>query len=184
VRLLEDPKFKRAILLSGPRRVGKTTVLKQVAELLLAGGAEPVSVVYISLDHPLLKLASLTDLLRIYREDLFAEGKPTVLLLDEVQYAEDWESNFAVARSSVPQRAATSAALRAEEASASKRPTLAATMRACARSRVLWVSRRGRGPMPRSRATRSRRVSAIGPIFKARPSPREVADQSRLPPST
>ncbi len=91
VRLLEDPKFKRAILLSGPRRVGKTTVLKQVAELLLAGGAEPVSVVYISLDHPLLKLASLTDLLRIYREDIFAEGKPAVLLLDEVQYAEDWE---------------------------------------------------------------------------------------------
>ena len=91
LRILEDPKFKRAILLSGPRRVGKTTVLKQIAEFLLRGVAEPVSVVYISLDHPLLKFASLTDLLRIYREDIFAEGKPAVLLLDEVQYAEDWE---------------------------------------------------------------------------------------------
>lgn len=91
LRLLDDPTFKRALLLSGPRRVGKTTVLKQVAENLIKRGAAPASVLYVSLDHPLLKLVSLTALLQVYREEFFAEGKPTVLLLDEVQYAVDWE---------------------------------------------------------------------------------------------
>ena len=34
-RLLNTPGLKRAILLSGPRRVGKTTVLEQLAASLL-----------------------------------------------------------------------------------------------------------------------------------------------------
>jgi len=90
-RLLADASLQRAILLSGPRRVGKTTVLRQVADSLLKEGAEPASILYISLDHPLLKLVSLTDLLRAYRDEIQPEGKRSFLLLDEIQYAEDWE---------------------------------------------------------------------------------------------
>ncbi len=68
-RLLNAPGLKRAILLSGPRRVGKTTVLEQLAASLLKDDqAIPASVLYLSLDHPLLKLMSLARILKMYHE--------------------------------------------------------------------------------------------------------------------
>jgi hypothetical protein len=91
-RYLDEPSLKRAILLSGARRVGKTTVLLQVASALVAEGREPKSILYLSLDHPVLKLLTLPELLRIYHERLYPEGKPATLLLDEVQYSPDWET--------------------------------------------------------------------------------------------
>ena len=88
---LAQTSLKRAIHLSGPRRVGKTTILLQVAEALLNGGADPKSICYISLDHPLLKILTLPKILRLYHESAYPQGKPTVLLLDEVQYSSNWE---------------------------------------------------------------------------------------------
>lgn len=90
-RFLEDKSLKRAIFLSGPRRVGKTTILNQMAHELLGEGVEGKSLCYISLDHPLLKLVTLAGILRIYHENIFPEGMPVILLLDEVQYSTDWE---------------------------------------------------------------------------------------------
>lgn len=91
LKFLEDPAQQRAIHLSGPRRVGKTTILLQIAEHLLRSGRPPRSVVYLSLDHPILKLLTLPEVLRLYHENIHPYGAPVVLLLDEVQYAKDWE---------------------------------------------------------------------------------------------
>lgn len=88
---LRDKSLKRAVLLSGPRRVGKTTILKQIAGDLVNEKVDPKSILYISLDHPLLKLLSLPKILRIYHDIVYPEGKPAYLLLDEVQYSTDWE---------------------------------------------------------------------------------------------
>ncbi len=90
-RHLERADLRRAILLSGPRRVGKTTVLQQLAKHAIESGRDPRSVLYVSLDHPLIKLATLRELLRLYGEHVHAEGKPALLLLDEVHYAREWE---------------------------------------------------------------------------------------------
>lgn len=90
-RHLEDTKLRRALLLSGPRRVGKTTILLQIADTLVRSERDPKSVFYISLDHPLLKLLPLTDILRLYHDNIYPEGKRVVLLMDEVQYSKDWE---------------------------------------------------------------------------------------------
>lgn len=90
-RHLRDKGLRRAVLLSGPRRVGKTTILLQIADWLVHEGRDPLSVFYISLDHPLLKLLPLTEILRLYHDSVHPEGKPTVLLMDEIQYAQDWE---------------------------------------------------------------------------------------------
>ena len=90
-KYLDDAKLKRAILLSGPRRVGKTTILSQIADALLEERREPRSICYLSLDHPLLRQLSLPNLLRLYHDTLQPEGKPTILLLDEVHYCDDWE---------------------------------------------------------------------------------------------
>lgn len=90
-RLLEDESLRRAVLLSGPRRVGKTTILLQIADWLVKKGRDPLGIFYISLDHPLLKLLPLTDILRLYHDAVYPEGKPVILLMDEVQYAQEWE---------------------------------------------------------------------------------------------
>ncbi len=90
-RHLEDEHQRGAILLSGPRRVGKTTILLQIADWLVKEGHDPSGVFYISLDHPLLKLLPLTTILRLYHDSVYPEGRPVVLLMDEIQYAQDWE---------------------------------------------------------------------------------------------
>jgi len=90
-RYYDNPAFRRAVLLSGARRVGKTTVLMQVAVSLVREGADPRSVFYLSLDHPVVKLLTLPELLKRYHERIYPEGRPVALLLDEVQYARDWD---------------------------------------------------------------------------------------------
>ena len=90
-RYLDDKTLRRAVLLSGPRRVGKSTILTQTADALIAEGSDARSVLYLSLDHPLLKLLTLPEIIRIYHEHIYPQGKPAVLLLDEVQYSGEWE---------------------------------------------------------------------------------------------
>src|SRR5687767_14387580 len=89
---LDRTELRRAVLLSGPRRVGKTTILHQIAVEAIARGREPRSVLYLSLDHPLLKLVTLREILSLYTERIHQEGAAALLLLDEVQYARDWET--------------------------------------------------------------------------------------------
>ena len=91
---LQDTSLRRAILLSGPRRVGKTTILQQVADALIKDGQDAKSILYLSLDHPLLKLLSLREILALYHESIYPEGRPVVLLLDEIQYAHGWETEI------------------------------------------------------------------------------------------
>ncbi len=88
---LNDPSMRRAVLLSGPRQVGKTTIQKQIAARLLEDEHEARSILYVTLDHPLLKLAGLPRILKLYHEFVFPSGKSATLLLDEVQYASDWD---------------------------------------------------------------------------------------------
>lgn len=94
LQYLQDNSLRRAILLSGPRRVGKTTILQQVANAVIAEGQDPKSVLYLSLDHPLLKLLSLRDILALYHETVHPEGRPLTLLLDEIQYSRGWETEI------------------------------------------------------------------------------------------
>jgi len=83
--------LRRAILLSGPRRVGKTTILMQLAEAALAAGRAPNSVCYLSLDHPALSRLPLSRLLQLYHAAVMPEGQPALLLLDEVHYSQQWD---------------------------------------------------------------------------------------------
>lgn len=89
---MDNPALHRAILLSGPRRVGKTTLLQQIVAGLIQEGHDPRAIVYLSLDHPLLKLFSLRDILKLFHAGIHPEGRPTVLLLDEIQYSREWET--------------------------------------------------------------------------------------------
>jgi uncharacterized protein len=88
---LQRPPAHRALLLSGARQVGKTTLLLQACEALVATDAPPQNILYATLDHPLLKLAGLGEVLKLWREFEPAAEGPEYLLLDEIQFVRDWQ---------------------------------------------------------------------------------------------
>lgn len=89
-RWVLTPPAHRAILLSGARQVGKTTLLLQQIQSLLEQGVPSANILYATFDHPLLKLAGIDALLAAWRErEPRAEG-PEFLFLDEAQFVRDW----------------------------------------------------------------------------------------------
>ena len=83
---------ENVLLLSGIRGAGKSTLLLQLAQDLVASGTDPRSVLYLSVEHPMFGMLPLADILRIYREMIHPLEKGAVLLLDELHYAKEWDS--------------------------------------------------------------------------------------------
>ena len=87
---LTNPPAPRAVLLSGARQIGKTTLMLQAVDALLREGVPPANILYATFDHPILKLAGIDVVLEAWRErEPKAEG-PEYLLLDEAQFIRDW----------------------------------------------------------------------------------------------
>ena len=90
MKRLAQQDIRRTIVLTGARRVGKTTIEYQLIEALLKKGVPPQSIVYISMDHPMLKLSAFSDILECYHENIHA-SQDAYYFFDEVQYAQDWD---------------------------------------------------------------------------------------------
>lgn len=90
MKLFTHPDLRRYVILSGARRVGKTTLLYQMIEALLKQGVETKKIIYISFDHPLLKFCSMDELITIYETNV-SLAEEAYLFFDEIQYATDWE---------------------------------------------------------------------------------------------
>lgn len=90
---IADESSKRALLLSGARQTGKTTLLRQAIRQLVKGGVRPGSILYVTFDHPILKLVGLERTLSAW-EELFppVAGEVQWLFLDEIQYVTDWQT--------------------------------------------------------------------------------------------
>ena len=93
--LVEETGVNRAVVLMGPRRVGKTVLLHHVIERLLVSGAyKAQDLGYISLDHPLYTRLSIEDAAdEINRASGSADGL-RILIVDEIQYLPDWERHL------------------------------------------------------------------------------------------
>lgn len=89
---LVTPPAHRAILLSGARQVGKTTLLLQTVQSLLDEGVQPEQILYATFDHPLLKLLGVDGLFKVWREIQPATAETEYLFLDEIQYTKDWQT--------------------------------------------------------------------------------------------
>jgi predicted AAA+ superfamily ATPase len=87
---IENPPAMRAVMLSGARQVGKTTILLQAIDNLISSGVSPSSILYVTFDHPILKLAGLEAVLEAWRD--IEPKKPGLeyLFLDEVQFVKDF----------------------------------------------------------------------------------------------
>lgn len=88
-RLLQQD-IRRTVILTGTRRVGKTTIQYQMIEALLKQNVPPQRIVFISMDHPMLKLSAMSDVLDCYHESICPDQN-VYYFFDEVQYAQDWD---------------------------------------------------------------------------------------------
>lgn len=84
------PPAPRAVLLSGARQIGKTTLLLQSISELLASGVPPANILYATFDHPLFKLAGIDAVLSAWRQREPKVTGPEYLFLDEAQFIRDW----------------------------------------------------------------------------------------------
>ena len=90
MKRLDQTDIRRTVVLTGTRRVGKTTIQYQMIETLLERGIAPQKIVLISMDHPMLKLSGVNDVLECYHENIYAE-QDVYYFFDEIQYAQDWD---------------------------------------------------------------------------------------------
>ena len=89
-RWILAPPAPRAILLSGARQIGKTTLLMQSIADLLRRGVPRANILYATFDHPILKLAGIEAVIDAWRQrEPRAEG-PEYVFLDEAQLIREW----------------------------------------------------------------------------------------------
>jgi len=90
MKIMSHENIRRTVVLTGARRVGKTTIQYQIIESLLKSKIAPQKIVFVSLDHPLFKLCKLNEILDCYHANIYGD-EDCYYFLDEVQYATDWD---------------------------------------------------------------------------------------------
>lgn len=94
-RLVDVLSEKRAVLLSGLRRVGKSTIMRLVADALITQGTLPQRILYVSLDDYVLRPNSILDVVTRFRQiHKLSVDDPVVLLLDEVTAKDDFHQQL------------------------------------------------------------------------------------------
>jgi len=91
--LVTQSDVRRAVLLMGPRRVGKTVLLHHVVQHLLDDGMPHNDICLLSVDHPIYNNCDLHDLVRHYSDvsGVDLEASRPVIIFDEIQYVREWE---------------------------------------------------------------------------------------------
>lgn len=94
-KLFKESTVHRAVVLMGPRRVGKTVMLTQTVQQLIDDGIEPKRIFYVSVDTPTYIGLSLESMLWLFLElGGHTRTAPLFVMFDEVQYLEDWERHL------------------------------------------------------------------------------------------
>ncbi|MGD0961012.1 MAG: ATP-binding protein [Methylomonas sp.] len=94
-RMVNDLTLHRAVVLMGPRRIGKTVMVYHSVRALLDAGVNPHAILYVSMETPLYTGLPLEGMLG-YFQALFAHKRDAVLYLffDEIQYLKNWEAHL------------------------------------------------------------------------------------------
>jgi predicted AAA+ superfamily ATPase len=86
---------KRAIVMMGPRRVGKTVMLFQLVQQLIDNKIPPRKICFLSIDAPIYNNISLEELFALCRKALNAdEPDGFYIIFDEIQYLKKWEEHL------------------------------------------------------------------------------------------
>jgi len=91
-KLVLDESVNRAIVLMGPRRVGKTVMVYHTVQKLLSEGVKGNQILYLSLETPIYTGLSLEKLVILF-QSLFSHKREDKLYIffDEIQYLKNWE---------------------------------------------------------------------------------------------
>jgi predicted AAA+ superfamily ATPase len=96
--------IKRALVLMGPRRVGKTVMLFHCIENLIKDGVNPQKLFFVGIDNPIYVNLSLEDILALCKESLTLKNLDgCFVFFDEIQYLKDWERHLKVLVDSYPE---------------------------------------------------------------------------------
>lgn len=93
-QLLLEAALRRAVVLLGPRRVGKTILIRHLIADLLSKGVPARRVAYVEMDHPLLHGQSLEALVQQIEQATVAGEGTRYLFFDEIQSHKDWEKHL------------------------------------------------------------------------------------------
>lgn len=90
--LVYEQEVRRAVVLMGPRRVGKTVMLQHLVEDLIDQGSDPRKIIFITIENPIYNNMGLEQLYSYAREAAgVAEKGGWLVIFDEIQYCKDWE---------------------------------------------------------------------------------------------
>ena len=90
LKMLTHTSIRRFVVLSGVRRVGKTTILYQIIDKLIDENINPRNILYVTFDNPILKFINAENVISIYESMYPIEGT-RYIFFDEIQYTDDWE---------------------------------------------------------------------------------------------
>lgn len=94
--LVKDISIQRALILMGPRRVGKTVMLYHSIQRLIDEGVSPQNIIYVSVETPIYNNILLEQLFVLAKQVLGKEDSKEsfYVFFDEVQYLKNWEINL------------------------------------------------------------------------------------------
>ena len=96
--LVESRKVRRATVLMGPRRVGKTVLIHHAIQKLIDSGVSPKRIGYFSVDHPIYNGLSLDALIEMFSDATgvnYLEDECHIFF-DEIQYLKNWEVHLKI----------------------------------------------------------------------------------------
>lgn len=99
-----EKKVRRALVLMGPRRVGKTVMLFHTIQQLLSEYINPQKIFFIGIDNPIYVHLGLEDILNLCKQSMNQDNlKGCFIFFDEIQYLKDWERHLKVLVDSYPE---------------------------------------------------------------------------------
>lgn len=100
---VKETDIKRAVVLMGPRRVGKTVMMYHTIQELIKENIVPRKIFFIGIDNPIYMHLSLEDILLLAKEAVQLNNlEGCFVFFDEIQYLKDWERHLKVLVDSYP----------------------------------------------------------------------------------
>ncbi|GAL84553.1 ATPase -like protein [Sporocytophaga myxococcoides] len=99
-----EQNIRRALVLMGPRRVGKTVMLFHSIQQLITEKVDPQKIFFVGIDNPIYVHLSLEDILSLCKQSLNQKNlNGCYVFFDEIQYLKDWERHLKVLVDSFPE---------------------------------------------------------------------------------
>ncbi|MFH0906478.1 MAG: ATP-binding protein [archaeon] len=102
--LIKDSDNSHSILVTGPRRIGKTIILNQLVEYFIKNKISKENILFINLDDFRLTISNTKDLYEIlvfFSTKIAKDGKK-IIIIDEIQHIKDWQGLLKTYFDSIP----------------------------------------------------------------------------------